>query len=340
MEHPIPQNVTSFQFRLIGDMTLKQFMYLSIGVGIAYLNFVFVISVLPLVAWPVIVISSSLGAAFAFLPIADRPLDYWLSAFLKAIYSPTKRVWVKNNLIFTNSPIFPQRMGAYAHIMPEPVIRKVNIPGAFKPVAAPTPTPQADTPLPPKEELPTKDELSKTVELAQQAQTIQKQIIDSQKQLDVIKNAGAQNPEQYSQINSILTTLHNLISEASKIKGQLATVTHTEPAKQATPVEVLTSKPKQTQIVLTSSPNVINGIVLDSAGSYLDAAVVVIYDKDGLPVRALKTNKLGQFSGATPLPNGKYTLQMEKENLVFDVLQITLDGKVLPPLPISAKKLV
>ena len=85
--HPIPQNVTTFQFHLVGDMTLKQFMYLAAGSGIAYVIFVFFSKDYPIVSWPAIVISAGLGAAFAFLPFNSRPLDYWVAAFFKAIYS-------------------------------------------------------------------------------------------------------------------------------------------------------------------------------------------------------------------------------------------------------------
>ena len=42
--HPIPQNVTSFQFKLVGEMTLKQFLYLATGMVIAYIFFVFLAS--------------------------------------------------------------------------------------------------------------------------------------------------------------------------------------------------------------------------------------------------------------------------------------------------------
>src|SRR3989338_4380812 len=40
--HPVPQDVNSFQFRLIGDMTIKQFTYLASGLGIAYMLYVFI----------------------------------------------------------------------------------------------------------------------------------------------------------------------------------------------------------------------------------------------------------------------------------------------------------
>src|SRR5438477_142716 len=87
--HPVPQNITSFEFHLIGDMTLKQFIYLAVGVSIAYLTFIFFYDASPIAATAIIVISATSGAALAFLPIQDRPLDHWVKAFLKAIYSPT-----------------------------------------------------------------------------------------------------------------------------------------------------------------------------------------------------------------------------------------------------------
>ncbi len=331
--HPIPQNVTSFQFRLVGDMTLKQFLYLASGMSVAYLNFVFVASTLPIIAWPVIILSALLGIAFAFLPIADRPLDHWLGAFLKAIYSPTKRVWIKKGKHYDQDPNFIKRLDLYkfkagfAQSVPVPLPQK---PPAAQEEKAPTPqghTPQEATP----------EELSQTVELAKQAQNLQMQIVGTQKQLDAMKTSNS-----VEGINQILTHLQQLMNDASSVKRQLVTVTHEAPTPQQTArVEVVTlPKTRPTQIVLTSTPNVINGIVTDTAGNYLDGVVVVIYDKDGLPVRALKTNKLGQFSGATPLPNGKYTIQLEKDNLSFDVLQITLSGQILPPIMISAKKLL
>lgn len=348
--HPIPQNVTSFEFRLVGDMTLKQFLFLASGMVIAYINFVFVASPFPLLAWPMIIVSSLLGIAFAFIPIADRPLDHWLAAFLKAIYSPTKRVWNKKGKNYQYDPNFIKRLDLYrrSHFTQsvQPPVAPIPIP-RIQPVAQPfaaQPTPQmplpqqpAAPPPPAQEEIsPTTEELSKTVELAKQAQNLQMEIVGTQRKLDAMK--GSRSVEG---INQILTRLHQLVNEASTVKKELVTVTHETPTPPQPQVEVVTlPKTKPTQIVLTSSPNVINGIITDATGNYLDGVVVVIYDKDGLPVRALKTNKLGQFSGATPLPNGRYTIQLEKDNLLFDVLKITLEGQVLPPISIAAKKLL
>ncbi|HEX7455875.1 MAG TPA: hypothetical protein VF303_00190 [Candidatus Nanoarchaeia archaeon] len=87
---------------------------------------------------------------------------------------------------------------------------------------------------------------------------------------------------------------------------------------------------------LTSAPNVINGIVKDKEGLLLSNVVIVVKDSDGQPVRALKTNKIGQFAISTPLPNGVYTMELESPGHGFDVIQVKVDGKVMPPIEIRA----
>ena len=67
MEHPVPQNVTAFEFHLVGDMTLKQFGYLGAGLLLAYITFTIVFSRSPIIAIPFMIIFALTGAAFAFL---------------------------------------------------------------------------------------------------------------------------------------------------------------------------------------------------------------------------------------------------------------------------------
>lgn len=336
--HPIPQNVTSFQFKLIGDMTLKQFVYLAAGVALAYLLFVFFARSYPFIAWPISIISALLGVAFAFLPIGSRPLDHWLRAFLKAVYSPTKRAWKKNGKTFKENPLFGSRLVMYL------TAAQGSAPAAQSPGLVQLPTSQPNQPLP------TEEELKKTVDLARQAQQLQMRIIQTERTLSQIKNQ-AQNPApipiDYSQqVIKSLTELQNLVDQASAIKEQIQTVVEppvkadspaSPPATRAKVKVVIPIKPKPATPSLTTFPNVINGIVKDKEDNYLEGVVAVTYDKEGLPVRALKTNKLGQFTGATPLPNGTYALELEKDNFTFDVLQIELTGQILPPLLITAK---
>ena len=346
--HPVPQNVTSFEFRLIGDMTLKQFIYLCIGAGTAYIFFVFLAIPAPFLAWPVIVISSFLGVAFAFIPIAGRPLDHWTNAFLKTIYSPTKMVWSKNKVIYNSNPIFTQRLNLF--FTGQNIIQSSLDLGALSAAKASIPyspptiqKPQIKQAPSIHEELPSSKELQKTVELAKQAQSLQIKILENQRELGRIKqttkNPGADVQSSTQEFTNVFNDLTKLMSEAEQIKKELSSITQEPEPLAPVKIQVVTPpKQKQTRLTLTTFPNVINGVVVDSQNNYLEAVVVVIHDKDGLPVRALKTNKLGQFTGSTPLPNGTYTIELEKENLIFDVLQIQLEGKVLPPLNISAKK--
>ncbi len=357
--HPVPQNVTSFQFKLVGDMTLKQFLYLAAGIGFAYLLFVILSQSYPLIAWPLVILSVILGISFAFLPIESRPLDYWLSAFLKAIYSPTIGVWRKNGKTFKDDPLFSSRLIMYlAGTQPQPsstaqpglaTTSQFVFPSTTILAQTKSQTPEGTSPLP------TPEQLRKTVDLARQAQQLQMKIIQTERTLSQMKTVAQQPtpiPVDYSkQVNKILADLQNLVTQASEIKQQIQAVqkpkteiapaaseiTSAPPLSREAVKVVIPAGHKQTQVALTTFPNVINGIVKDNQNNYMEGAVAVIYDKEGLPVRALKTNKLGQFTGSTPLPNGTYTLELEKDGFSFDVLQIELNGEVLPPLLITAK---
>ncbi len=88
---------------------------------------------------------------------------------------------------------------------------------------------------------------------------------------------------------------------------------------------------------LTNLPNAINGVVRSPAGELLASVIIVIKDEQGVPVRALKTNRLGQFMIATPLPSATYTIELEKDGFFFDIMSTTLTGAVLPPIEISAR---
>ena len=93
-QHPIPQNVTTFQFRLIGDMTIKQFGYLLGGAILAYISYK-----LPLpffFTWPLAGLFALGGIGFAFVPVEDRPMDVWVLSFFRNVYSPTLFVWEKS----------------------------------------------------------------------------------------------------------------------------------------------------------------------------------------------------------------------------------------------------
>ncbi len=109
-QHPIPRQITTFEFKLIGFLTIKQFMYLVIFIPLGLI--VYYIFPVPLLNILLGVITGLLGVAFAFLPINDRPLDVWIINFFRRMTSPTQYLFHKHNeplyflrnLVFVNDP--------------------------------------------------------------------------------------------------------------------------------------------------------------------------------------------------------------------------------------------
>ena len=99
--HPIPQDVTGFQFKLIGDMTIKQFAYLATGIILAWIFFQLPIAFL--IKLPVCAFFAFLGLGLAYLPISGRPMDLMIGNFIKALFRPTQFVYEK-----TGTRLFPK----------------------------------------------------------------------------------------------------------------------------------------------------------------------------------------------------------------------------------------
>lgn len=94
-QHPIPRQITSFEFKLIGFMTLKQFLYLVIFAPLGYI--MYFIFPIPFLNVLVGIATAALGVALAFVPINDRPLDIWIRNAWKRLNSPTQYTYHKNN---------------------------------------------------------------------------------------------------------------------------------------------------------------------------------------------------------------------------------------------------
>lgn len=132
--HPIPQDITGFQFKLIGEMTVKQFAYLGAGAILAVISFYaplfFIIKV------PLVLLTAGFGAALAFLPIEGRPLDVMLSYYLKALFSPTEYVYQKTGHSLQNTSVTMQQQ----QFVPQPAPQMPQVQQLV--TATPQPTPQ------------------------------------------------------------------------------------------------------------------------------------------------------------------------------------------------------
>ncbi len=105
-QHPIPRQITTFEFKLIGFMTIKQFIYLVLFFPLGFI--IFKLFPVPILNILLGLIVASLGVALAFVPINDRPMEVWIRNFLKKMNSPTQYFYLKSNqpLYFLKDLVF------------------------------------------------------------------------------------------------------------------------------------------------------------------------------------------------------------------------------------------
>lgn len=301
-QHPIPQQISSYEFRLVGDMTLKQFAQVAGG---CLLGLVFYASPLPwYLKWPFVFLFVCAGVALAFFPVEERPLQTWVIAFLKAIYSPTQYIWQK--------PVRKPEI----FVAEEPKLwrrseEKAAIPGDQKKLAEYLATlPANQNPLDKKE--------ASLLEQVQDlfALTVPVQTAPSSTQTPQPKPAVL--PEEVNHYAPSLPTTNPWQTTKGVKEAQFAS---------GTPFPYL-----------SEMPNILVGLVKDPQGRLLEGAVLEIRDSHGHPVRALRTNKLGQFRTATPLNNDIYEIETEKPDLEFEIVKLELKGGTVPPIEIRAKE--
>lgn len=322
--HPIPQNVTQYQFRLVGDMTLKQFLELAGGLLLAYLfyssNLIFIFK------YPLAISSIVLGFGLAFFPIEDRPLDVWILNFIKAIYGPTRFIWTKTKVI---SPIFEyiRRDNTAATTTIAKTIKAPSL--AAKPEELPDYTPQESAQL---------DKLSALMQhQALSTGGVADEDLD-RPEISVRKLSPSPQPEMAPKAVSadapptIEADVDNNNIEPSGASTSLnSVIPQSFTSQESVKAENITlpATPK--------TPNLVSGLVLDPSGKLVENAIVQIVDEAGIPKRAVKSNLLGQFMISTPLENGSFYLEIEHDIFEFPKVSLFLDGHVFVPIKVSAK---
>lgn len=389
--HPIPQDVTGFQFKLIGNMTIKQFAFLAAGgVATALIIYMPVFILLKLLLAPLF---AGAGLMVAFVPIEGRSIDVMISHFFQAALSPNQYVYRKighQYAIFTISPTSTP-VARTPHTTPEDKTKAQNLQfllsqshpkvknkmdekeNAFltslskiaagqspqivsmqnevddkirETASVPMPDEQPETRQPAqidtkqaeeleKEEALLKQELAASqAEEKQEEQAHQDATVAHQKSVDLEK-----------QLTELMSQKQQLEAEFIKLKRQLE-----EQQKQPAYSPQVMQKSDEPHIRrvpaamaqsvglpnIPDVPNVIIGIIKDPRGNVLPNILVEIKDREGNPVRAFKTNPLGQFSAATPLNNGIYTIVFEdpKKQQSFDTIELVVNGSVLLPIEV------
>lgn len=420
-QHPIPQDVTGFQFKLIGTMTVKQFGYVACGVVMAVIVYYLPLnSALGILAKVLLVpLLGGSGAFVAFVPIDGRPVDVMTTNFVKAIFSPNQYIYHRQGrkLSFTeiavSAPVVKkqianpaekpratttsaqldekeeklralllnshsaakntvdQKEAAFLHALEAATPQTQAITAAprqaintavltnnnqaasgNKPVASAPQIlqmqaiqPQQRTPVtqPPSNETKENQLTKKEIQLEQALMQAKQE--DAASNTPMTHAAAQQKMAMISkQIQDVHTQKETLEKELSQLKQQLsiqkAPPVHPTAQPVQDPQHVRAIPQSVTKKIglphVSDSPNVVVGIVKDPRGNIVPNILVEIKDKEGNPIRAFKTNQLGQFASATPLSPGTYTMELEdpKKQHRFDVIQITANNQIMSPIEI------
>ncbi len=323
-QHPVPQHISSYEFRLVGDMTLKQFGYLAGGVVISL--FFYALPLSPFFKWILISVSIFFGLAFAFMPIEERPLSTWMVAFIKATLNPTLFIWKKR-------PEKPEIFAPIIHSLSTKISLNSTLPDKTKLQEYLQTLPLS--PLDKDEEkfLIQVNELFRTTKVSAKPETT----LSPKPQVSSESYAPPPKPfiPPWPPLE-IKVKPGEKVSE-KPLKPTKPIVFPEKPSKTSRPTVAPKINPFIPLPLPPTRPNVLVGMVLSKDDLIIEGAIIEIRNSQGVPVRALKTNKLGQFEIATPLENDTYEIEIEKEGYKFDIIKIKVEGKIIPPIEIKAK---
>jgi hypothetical protein len=285
--HPIPQDVTGFKFKLIGSVTVKQFLYL-LGFGILA-TIAFVLPISPFIKYPAMVFFALIGLGLAFVPIEGRPMDIMLANFVKAIPSENRYIYRKRGASLASYYIFS---------------------------------------VTPKKQAPSGNlALAK----AQSPHDEKKAILLSRLRSSSLR-PDEEEIKRLSKVNSFF--------EEKAGAAIVSPVANPAPPAPPPPPQVQPANlaPAGGFPTLPDVPNVVLGIIRDPRGKALSNILVEIVDSSGIPVRAFKTNALGQFASATPLKDGGYKVYFEDPSKAheFEMAEINLNGQIFTPLEVKS----
>ncbi len=312
-QHPIPQQISSYEFKLVGNMTLKQFGKLAVGVVLGLILFS---SGLPfLIKWPLIFICVGGGAAIAFVPYQDRPLEMWISYLIKRIYSPTVYLYQKSsdpNWLDLDRSLSSKKedeervemkskgkVNEFISSLPEENDKEVKF-GRVRFQKT-------------KQELKVEEEEKRKERRRKMEAKAVEAVQDAPEEEGVkVEEVGAASEKARKEVG---------LGLKRKISQATADAHHSDIPMPKTP----------------TIPNIIVGMVFDERAKIVENAIVEVQDMEGNPMRALRTNALGQFQTASPLRSGEYVIITEREGITFDIIKIKLIGEVVGPIRIKAK---
>ncbi|KXK07996.1 MAG: PrgI family protein [Microgenomates bacterium OLB22] len=94
-EHAVPKQITTFEFKLIGFLTVRQFLYILIFSAFGYL--IYVLAPFRLIGVIGGLVSAGVGTAFALIRFNERPLDHAVRMLFVRLTSPSQYFFSADN---------------------------------------------------------------------------------------------------------------------------------------------------------------------------------------------------------------------------------------------------
>lgn len=377
-QHPIPQDVTGFQFKLIGDMTVKQFAYLAGGVVLAWI--IFSLPLFWLIKYPLVFLFGMLGVALAFIPVEGRPFDIMLTNFLKALITPNQYIFQKMGhplfptVVVPKKTVVQSKEKQEAHHQSEQKLQKylsgihtdsknaldekemrflgtlplqTGTPRAQPIQQTPYIVPQMPSPPPPQPDDVPNEALEKEAAVLQQELAVAKV-----EEAQAVQKAAPNSMAAHEKVVQLEKELSDILGQKEKLQSQIVTLKKELAAQKQQVFTPGAATPKQVSQnvrviaqgqgkaaglpIAPEAPNLLTGIIKDPRGNTIPNILIEVKDKDGNPVRAFKTNGLGQFAAATQLSDGVYTITFEDPSgkNKFDAVEISVTGVIISPLEI------
>jgi hypothetical protein len=325
-QHPIPRQITTFEFKLIGFMTLKQFLYLLVFTPMGFVAFK--LFPIPIVNILVGIGVALIGVALAFLPINERPLDVWLKNLYKRLTSPTQYIFQKDNkpLYFLEDLYFladPHRVVSHIESK-EKLALYLQKAQPKKPVA-----------------------VNKKVQIQSLLRQPTHQVRPGQAAVQPQQKVVYQKPPfvpQQSTVQIVQTQEPVVVHAQPPVAVQ-------QPVQQsAPPTAQPQNQPVQTPVPAAVVPPVVKpvqqpfltGVILNNKKIPLPGVLVYIKNDQQVPLRLLKTNPHGIFATYNPLPEGEYMFEMKDPNggYFFDTMKIHIPNPENRPYEFHSKEMM
>lgn len=321
-QHAIPRQITTFEFKLIGFMTLKQFIILAMFGLVGLLTyFIFGGNIIGIILGGGIL---GLGAIVALIPIQDRMIDEWAVLLFKGMNSNTRYTYQKNNsystlyylhdLYFTEDP---HRI--LAHIESK---EKLNAYLAAQ-----------------RQEKQQNNKQRQHIQTLMQHSTRQLQARQFQPSMNVVQG---QEQEDQGAGQSYAVQSGPALQQVSGSVPQQQNIASSGPQTPLPSISQQTSAPQSQQQGQQLKHPFLTGIIKNNRRIPLPGILVYIKDSQNNPIRILKTNPHGVFATYMSLPVGTYVVEIRDPNkqYFFDTMNIQIESHNPKPFMFQSKEML